>query len=76
VSINLFDDDNASFFLSVNDEEQHSVWPAFADIPAGRRVVYGEADRAARRDCIEPNRTDILPKVLREGLVAGRGFDE
>jgi len=54
VSINPFDDDNGSFFVLVNDEEQHSLWPAFADVPAGWRVVYGEADRAA---CLGPHRT-------------------
>jgi uncharacterized protein YbdZ (MbtH family) len=47
VSINPFDDENGSFLVLVNDEEQHSLWPAFADVPAGWRVVYGEADRAA-----------------------------
>ena len=38
VSINP-DDDNGSFFALVNDEEQHSLWPVFADVPAGWRVV-------------------------------------
>jgi uncharacterized protein YbdZ (MbtH family) len=32
-------DDGGSFFVLVNDEEQHSLWPAFADVPAGWRVV-------------------------------------
>jgi uncharacterized protein YbdZ (MbtH family) len=75
VSINPFDDDNGSFFVLVNDEEQHSLWPVFVDVPAGWRVVYGEADRAGCRDCIEQNWTDIGPKSLRERLAAGRGFD-
>lgn len=35
VSSNLFDDDDGSFFVSVNDEEQHGRGPAFADVPAG-----------------------------------------
>jgi len=34
-----------SFFVLINDEEQHSLWPTFADVPAGWRVVFGEADR-------------------------------
>jgi uncharacterized protein YbdZ (MbtH family) len=72
VSINPFDDDNGSFFVLVNDEEQHSLWPTFADIPAGWRVVYGEADRAACLDYIEQNWPDIRPKSLRERLGAGR----
>jgi uncharacterized protein YbdZ (MbtH family) len=73
VSINPFDDDDGSFFVLVNDEEQHSLWPAFADVPAGWQVVYGEADRAACLDYIEQNWTDIRPKSLRERLAAGQG---
>src|SRR5271166_125106 len=76
VSINPFDDDNGSFFVLVNDEEQHSLWPAFADVPAGWRVVYGEADRAACLDYIEQNWADIRPRSLRDRLATGRGFDE
>jgi uncharacterized protein YbdZ (MbtH family) len=75
VSINPFDDDNGSFFVLVNDEEQHSLWPAFADFPAGWQMVFGEADRAACLDYIEQNWTDIRPKSLRERLVQGRGDD-
>jgi uncharacterized protein YbdZ (MbtH family) len=71
VSINPFDDDDGSFLVLVNDEEQHSLWPAFADVPAGWRVVYGEADRAACLDYIEQNWTDIRPRSLRERLEGG-----
>jgi uncharacterized protein YbdZ (MbtH family) len=76
VSVNPFDDDNGSFFVLVNDEEQHSLWPVFADVPAGWRVVYGEADRAACLDYIEQNWTDIRPKSLRERLAEGRASDK
>jgi MbtH protein len=74
VSTNPFDDDNGSFFVLINDEEQHSLWPAFAEIPAGWQMVYGEADRAACLEYIEQNWADIRPKSLRERL-AGRGSD-
>ena len=76
VSVNPFDDDNGSFFVLVNDEEQHSLWPTFADVPAGWRVVYGEADRAACLDYIEQNWPDIRPKSLRERLAADRALDK
>jgi uncharacterized protein YbdZ (MbtH family) len=66
---------NASFLVLVNDEEQHSLWPTFSDVPAGWRVVYGEADRAACLDYIEQNWTDIRPRSLRERLAEG-GFEE
>jgi uncharacterized protein YbdZ (MbtH family) len=71
VSINPFDDDNGTFFVLVNDEEQRSLWPSFADVPPGWRVVYGEGDRATCLDYIEENWADIRPKSLRERLEAG-----
>ena len=76
VSVNPFDDDNGSFFVLINDEEQHSLWPAFADVPVGWRVVYGESDRAACLDYIEQNWTDIRPKSLRDRLAADRASDK
>ena len=75
VSVNPFDDDNGSFFVLINDEEQHSLWPTFADVPAGWRVVYGEADRASCLDYIEQNWPDIRPKSLRDRLAANRPSD-
>ncbi|BBZ47086.1 hypothetical protein MPRM_43670 [Mycobacterium parmense] len=73
VSLNPFDDDAGTFFVLVNDEEQHSLWPTFADVPAGWRVVYGEADRAACLEYVEQNWPDIRPKSLRERLAQARG---
>jgi uncharacterized protein YbdZ (MbtH family) len=72
VSPNPFDDEDGNLFVLVNDEEQHSLWPVFADVPAGWRVVYGEANRAACLDYIEQNWTDIRPKSLREKLALCR----
>jgi uncharacterized protein YbdZ (MbtH family) len=72
MQLNPFDDDNSSFLVLVNDEEQHSLWPVFADIPAGWQVVYGEADRAACLDYIEQSWTDIRPKSLRGRLAERR----
>jgi MbtH protein len=68
VSTNPFDDDNGSFYVLVNDEEQHSLWPVYADVPAGWQVAFGDASRVACLDFIEANWTDIRPKSLREKL--------
>ena len=65
---NPFDDDEGSYFVLVNDEEEHSLWPAFADVPVGWRVVCGEADRAACLDYVEPSSTDMRAKNLRDTL--------
>jgi uncharacterized protein YbdZ (MbtH family) len=71
VSVNPFDDvEDGSFFVLINDEEQQSLWPAFADVPAGWRVVHGEADRGACLEYVEQNGHDIRPKTLRDRLVS------
>lgn len=68
MAVNPFDDENGRFIVLVNDEEQHSLWPSFADIPAGWRSVFGEADRGACLEYIEQNWPDIRPKSLRDRL--------
>jgi glycopeptidolipid biosynthesis protein len=74
VSINPFDDEDASYFVLVNDEEQHSLWPVFAEVPAGWRVVFGEAARAECLAYVEQHWTDIRPKTLRDRLAQGSGL--
>lgn len=68
MSTNPFDDDDATFYVLVNDEDQHSLWPTLAEVPAGWRVVFG-AD--TRTDClayIEENWTDMRPASLRAAM--------
>jgi uncharacterized protein YbdZ (MbtH family) len=71
MSTNPFDDDGGAFYVLINDEEQHSLWPAFAEIPAGWRVAYGEASRSACLDYVDENWADMRPKSLREAMAAG-----
>lgn len=66
--MNPFDDENGNFFVLINNEGQHSLWPAFADVPAGWRVIYGDTSRGACLVYIEQDWTDIRPKSLRERL--------
>ncbi|MGB8388622.1 MbtH family protein [Mycobacterium sp.] len=68
MSTNPFDDDNGAFVVLVNREEQHSLWPAFAELPAGWQVVYGEANRAACLYYVEQSWTDMRPKSLHQRL--------
>ncbi|GLW64279.1 protein mbtH [Actinomadura rubrobrunea] len=63
---NPFESDDAAYLVLVNDEGQHSLWPAFVDVPAGWRVVFGESDRAACLDYISEHWTDMRPKSLIE----------
>ena len=68
MSTNPFDDEASTFIVVVNDEEQHSLWPAFAETPAGWRQVYGEGSRADCLQYVEENWTDMRPKSLREAM--------
>ncbi|MEU6918979.1 MbtH family protein [Streptomyces olindensis] len=61
---NPFENDEASYFVLVNDEGQHSLWPAFAEIPAGWRTAHGEDTRAACLAYVEENWTDMRPLSL------------
>ena len=75
MSTNPFDDEDGRFFVLVNDEDQHSLWPIFADVPQGWRVVFGEESRSACLEYVEKNWTDMRPRSLREAMeedAAGR----
>ncbi|MFD5245855.1 MbtH family protein [Amycolatopsis sp. NPDC058340] len=61
---NPFDNEDGSFFVLVNDEGQHSLWPAFAEVPAGWTTVHGEAGREECLAYVEENWTDLRPKSL------------
>jgi MbtH protein len=66
MSTNPFDDEDATFYVLVNDEEQHSLWPAFADVPSGWRAVFGESTRSECLAFVEERWVDLRPRTLRE----------
>ncbi len=68
MSDNPFDDEEGRFYVLVNDEEQHSLWPSFAEVPAGWRIVFGEGGRAPALEYIESNWVDMRPRSLREAM--------
>jgi MbtH protein len=61
---NPFENPDASYLVLVNDEGQHSLWPAFAGIPEGWEKIFGEAGRQECLDFIEANWTDMRPRSL------------
>jgi MbtH protein len=75
MSTNPFDDDTGVFSVLVNDEDQHSLWPAFADVPAGWRVVFGTDTRANCLAYVEQHWTDMRPASLREAMAGDRAGD-
>lgn len=67
---NPFEDPEAGYLVLVNDEAQHSLWPAFAEVPAGWTVALAQTDRAACLEYINQNWTDMRPKSLVEAMAA------
>jgi MbtH protein len=63
--VNPFDNPDGVFVVLVNDEDQHSLWPVKLAVPAGWRVVFGEAGRQDCLDYVEQNWTDIRPRSAR-----------
>lgn len=66
--VNPFDDPDATFQVLVNDEGQHSLWPAFAEVPDGWAVAHDEDSREACLAHIETNWTDLRPRSLIEAM--------
>ncbi|MGW3045607.1 MbtH family protein [Kitasatospora sp. NPDC001159] len=61
---NPFEDADGTYLVLVNDENQHSLWPAFAEVPAGWTTVHGPDTRQACLDHVEVNWTDMRPASL------------
>ncbi|HTJ70950.1 MAG TPA: MbtH family protein [Actinospica sp.] len=58
---NPFDDESGAFLVLVNEERQHSLWPAGLAVPAGWTTASGPAPRAACLEYVETHWTDIRP---------------
>ncbi|BBU40841.1 MAG: MbtH family protein [Bacillaceae bacterium] len=63
---NPFENEQLSFFVLVNEEEQFSLWPAPIDVPAGWRIVFGEDTRANCLAYIQSHWTDMRPASLKQ----------
>jgi MbtH protein len=65
---NPFEDSDGTYLVLVNDEGQYSMWPSFAEIPAGWTVAKSEDTRQACLDYVDQTWTDMRPKSLINAL--------
>lgn len=64
-----FDDEDGRFYVVVNDEGQHALWPAtLTTVPDGWTVVHGEETRQSCLDYVNQHWTDMRPRSVREQL--------
>ena len=68
---NPFEDPEGTYMVLVNDEGQHSLWPAFVAVPDGWRVAHDRDTRDACLAYIEENWTDMRPRSLVEAMESG-----
>ncbi len=70
------DDDDLTYQVVINHEEQYSIWPAGRDVPAGWTVVGKSGPKAECLAYIKDVWTDMRPLSLRRKMEgAGRGED-
>jgi MbtH protein len=67
---NPFDNEDGVFLVLVNDERQHSLWPADIAVPSGWTVAHAADTRAACVDFVEQNWTDLRPASLVAAMAA------
>ncbi|MYW97929.1 MbtH family protein [Amycolatopsis rubida] len=71
--MNPFENDEQTYLVLINGEEQYSLWPSSIAVPAGWTVVYGEESRAACEKYVDAHWTDLRPASLRRMMVGDRG---
>jgi MbtH protein len=60
------DDEDWTYLVLINGEEQYSLWPAFKGIPAGWRSIGPTGSKAECLAFIDEKWTDLRPRSLRE----------
>jgi uncharacterized protein YbdZ (MbtH family) len=67
---NPFEVAETSYSVLRNEEDQHSLWPAFAAVPDGWTVVHGPGERDECLAYVRENWTDLRPRSVREAIGA------
>lgn len=61
-------DENTTFEVVINGEEQYSIWPSYKTIPEGWRAVGMQGSKADCLAYVDEHWTDMRPKSLRDAL--------
>ncbi|MFI0790721.1 MbtH family protein [Streptomyces lydicus] len=65
---NPFENPDDSYSVLINDEGQHSLWPASIDVPEGWTVALEDASRQDCLDYVEVHWTDMRPVSLQNAM--------
>ena len=61
---NPFEDEQGTYVVLINDEDQYSLWPSYIDVPQGWRIAHPSDSRQACLDYINQHWTDMRPRSL------------
>jgi MbtH protein len=61
---NPFENEDGEYLVLINEEGQHSLWPAFLDIPLGWKATGPRGKRSACLAWIDEHWTDMRPRSL------------
>lgn len=64
MSTNPFENPDGTYLVLVNAEGQHSLWPSFAEVPAGWTVAQEATTRQEALDYVGKHWTDMRPRSL------------
>ncbi|MDO3675435.1 MbtH family protein [Paenibacillus ehimensis] len=64
---NPFERTDSDYLVLINEEGQHSLWPAFIPVPQGWTAAFGQAAREACLDYIAAHWSDLRPRSLYAG---------
>src|SRR5258708_37078067 len=65
---NPFEDEKGVYHVLINEEGQHSLWPAFKEVPLGWTIALKSDTRAACLEFINQNWKNMRPKSLVERM--------
>ncbi|WP_433273799.1 MbtH family protein [Actinosynnema sp. CS-041913] len=68
---NPFEDRDGDYLVLVNEEGQHSLWPAFLEVPEGWAVAHDRDTREACLEYVERNWVDMRPRSLIDAMTPG-----
>ncbi|MUZ75256.1 MbtH family NRPS accessory protein [Agrobacterium vitis] len=72
---NPFEDDTHEFVALVNDQGQHSLWPAHFSIPAGWELAFGPESRALCIDYVNTTWTELRPTKIERAQSADAAIE-
>lgn len=65
-------EDNSTYHVVVNIEEQYSIWPTYKPVPAGWREAGKTGKRGECLEYIKTVWTDMRPLSLRRAMDSSR----